>query len=121
MTTAASTGATPQPSSRLTSHPAPVSTRIEVSGSEVAALGVALSHVATDLQWHAAEVADRGWALGVGHSTAALGDVLGDFEHRRLVLGRALDDLAVAARRAGGLYVEVEAAVGGMVDAGQTT
>ena len=84
----------------------------------VAALGEAMSRVASDLQWHALAVADRSWALGPGHSAAALADVLGDFEHRRLVLGRALDDLAGGARHAGALYVEVEQQVAGMFDAG---
>lgn len=85
---------------------------------DVAALGETMSRVASDLQWHALAVADRAWALGPGHSAAALADVLGDFEHRRLVLGRVLDDLASGARHAGALYVEVEQQVAGMFDAG---
>lgn len=87
--------------------------RIEVQPGAVAALGVALSLVATDLQWHAAAAADASWSLGPGHSAAALTEVLGDFEHQRLVLGRALDELGKAARQAGALYVEVEQQVGG--------
>ncbi len=93
-------------------------TRIEVQAADVAALGEAMSRVAADLRWHAVAVADRSWALGPGHSAAALADVLGDFEHQRLVLGRALDDLATGARHAGALYVEVEQQVAGMFDPG---
>ena len=93
-------------------------TRIEVRAADVVALGEAMSRVAPDLQWHAAATAGSAWALGPGHSAAVLADVLGDFEHRRLVLGRVLDDLASGARRAGSLYVEVEEQVGGMFDAG---
>ena len=99
---AASTSPTPTPS------PSPGATVVEVQPDAVAALGAAMSHVASDLRWHAAEATGRGWALGRGHSTAALAEVLGDFEHQRLVLGRALDALAGAVTRAGGLYVEVE-------------
>jgi hypothetical protein len=63
-------------------------------------------------------VADRAWSLGPGHSARALADVLGGFEHQRLVLGRVLDELAGAARHAGALYVEVEHQVGGMFGPG---
>ncbi|MEO5981335.1 MAG: hypothetical protein ABIQ13_03355 [Pedococcus sp.] len=93
-------------------------TRIEVRASDVAALGEAMSRVAADLQWHALAVADRSWALGHGHSAVALADVLGDFEHQRLMLGRVLDDLASGAREAGALYVEVDQQVAGLFDAG---
>jgi hypothetical protein len=44
--------------------------------------------------------------------------VLGDFEHQRLVLGRAMAALAEQARQAGGLYAEVEDDVGGTFGGG---
>lgn len=94
------------------------STRIEVRAADVVALGEVMAGVAADLQWDASAVADGSWALGAGHSAGALAEVLGDFEHQRLVLGRALDDLASGARTAGGCYVEVERQVGGMFEAG---
>ncbi len=93
-------------------------TRIEVQAADVIALGEAMTEVAADLQWSAQAAAGQAWALGSGHSAAALADVLGDFEHQRLVLGRVLGDLATGARHAGALYVEVEEQVGGMFDAG---
>jgi hypothetical protein len=95
-------------------------TRIEVQARDVAALGEAMSRVATDLQWHVLAAADRAWALGRGHSAGALADVLGDFEHQRQVLGRALDDLGSAARHAGACYVEVEQQAEEMFDPGRS-
>lgn len=82
--------------------------RIEVAGDELVALGESMGHVAADLAWCADSAASRAWALGHGRSRGALAGVLGDFEHQRLLLGRRLDDLGAALRRAGAVYVEVE-------------
>ena len=82
--------------------------RIEVAGDELVALGESMSHVADDLAWCADSVASRSWALGDGRSRSALAAVLGDFEHQRLALGRRLDDLGEALRRAGAAYVDVD-------------
>lgn len=89
-----------------------------MQAAEVIALGEAMTRVGADLRWSAQAAAGQAWALGPGRSAAALADVLGDFEHQRLVLGRVLDDLATGARHAGALYVEVEEQVGGMFDTG---
>jgi hypothetical protein len=92
-------------------------TRIEVSSDAIMALGAALMQVADDLEWHAVRSSEQAWALGPGDSAGALAAVLGDFEHQRQVLGRALDDLATRAVRAGRLYAEVESQVDTGVDA----
>ena len=84
------------------------------------ALGGALTEVAADLQWQATSAAESAWALGPGDSAAALASVLGDFEHRRQVLGRGLDDLAGLVVHAGRLYVDAELAVGGWLDPART-
>jgi hypothetical protein len=59
------------------------------------------------------------WAFGPGGTGAALTEVLGNWERQRLLLGRHLETLAVAARTAGAGYARVEAgvteAVGGPV------
>jgi hypothetical protein len=84
--------------------------RIEVSGEALVALGASMSHVADDLAWCADSAAARSWALGDGRSRDALAAVLGDFEHQRQLLGRRLDDLGGALRRAGSAYVDVDEA-----------
>ncbi len=92
-------------------------TRIEVSAEQVAVLGGAMAHVADDLQWSAGRAREQAWSLGGADSASAraLARVLGDFEHQRLVLGRALNVLAQDAVTAGRLYAEVELAAGATV------
>jgi hypothetical protein len=51
------------------------------------------------------------WAFGPGGTGAVLSDVLGNWERQRLLLGRHLEALAVAARAAGAGYARVEAGV----------
>lgn len=93
-------------------------TRIEVSPDTITALGIALTEVAGDLQWHAVRSMEQAWALGPGDSAGALASVLGDFEHQRQVLGRELGELAVGTTQAGRLYADVETGVGDAFDAG---
>ena len=83
-------------------------TRIRVDAEAVDALGDAVSCLSLQLRDSAVSAADAAWALGGGASAGALGEVLGDFEHQRLLLGRHLDDLGRLARVAGTLYAEVE-------------
>ena len=84
-------------------------TRIRVDADAVVALGAAVSDLSVELRDCAASASEGSWALGSGASASALADVLGDFEHARLVLGRHLDELGQLARVAGALYAEVEA------------
>jgi hypothetical protein len=84
--------------------------RIEVAGDELVVLGESMRQVADDLAWCADSAASRSWALGDGRSGPALAAGLGDFEHQRLLLGRRLDDLGGALRRAGAAYVDVDEA-----------
>ena len=79
-----------------------------MAADDLVALGESMGHVAADLAWCADSAASRAWALGHGRSRGELAAVLGDFEHQRLLLGRRLDDLGAALRRAGAAYVEVE-------------
>jgi hypothetical protein len=58
------------------------------------------------------------WALGPGQSAGLLREVLGDFEHQRLCMGRALDHLGDLAHGAGAAYVEVEDGVLGWMGGG---
>ncbi|MDF2092513.1 hypothetical protein P0Y31_09165 [Knoellia sp. 3-2P3] len=51
------------------------------------------------------------WAFGPGETPGALLAVLGNWQRYRLLLGRQLDALALAARAAGAGYAEVEATV----------
>jgi hypothetical protein len=51
------------------------------------------------------------WAFGPGGTPGALATVLGNWQRYRLLLGRRLDALSVAARAAGAGYAEVEATV----------
>ena len=83
-------------------------TRIRVGAEAVAALGEAVSGLSVELRDCSVSAAESGWALGSGASARALTEVLGDFEHARLVLGRHLDDLGRLAQVAGDLYAEVE-------------
>lgn len=83
-------------------------TRIQVSGEAIMALGTAMTQVSDDLLWSAAQARAHTSALGRGDSAAALGQVLGDFEHQRQLLGQALGELADQTRLAGSLYAEVE-------------
>lgn len=91
-------------------------TNIEVDPEALVELGRAFAEVAGDLQWQATRASEEAWALGPGESAAALASALGDFEHRRRLLGRELDDLAVRVAQAGRLYLEVGREVGGRLD-----
>ena len=93
-------------------------TRIRVSPQDVARLGAAVAGLADDLRWSADRVRDGSWALGPGESRSALLQVVGDFEHQRLRLGRALAELGELGRVAGGAYAQVEHDVGGAVGGG---
>jgi len=93
-------------------------TRMRVRADEVAALGQALAGVAVDVRALAADTEADSWSLGPGSSAGELVAVTGDFEHQRQVLGRLLAELAEVAERAGGAYVEVEAAVEGHLQGG---
>lgn len=89
-------------------------TRIQVDAAAVQALGEVMAMVAEDLRWSAAHARSQAWSLGASSDSArALGSVLGDFEHQRQVLGRALADLGRATSGTGALYLETE---GGLVD-----
>jgi hypothetical protein len=81
-----------------------------VDADAVAALGGTLTGLALELRDCAVLAAEGSWAVGSGATARALGEVLGDFEHQRLVLGRHLDELGRLAQRAGALYAEVETA-----------
>jgi hypothetical protein len=83
-------------------------TRVRVDADAVGALGEAVTRLALELRDCAVEAADGSWAVGRGASARALTQVLGDFEHQRLVLGRHLDELGRLAQAAGALYAEVE-------------
>jgi hypothetical protein len=87
-------------------------TSIEVDPDALLALGGVLTEVAGDVQWQATRAGEEAWALGPGASPAALGAVLGDFEHQRQLLGRTLDDLATRVTVAGRGYAEVDLDVG---------
>jgi hypothetical protein len=87
-------------------------TQVRVSPEEVARLGAAVAGLADDLRWSAEQTRDDAWALGPGRSRPALVEVVGDFEHQRLLLGRALAELGDLAQRAGGGYAAVESDVG---------
>jgi hypothetical protein len=93
-------------------------TRIRVSAEEIAALGQSLAQVAADVRSTADRTAREAWALGPGASAGTLVAVAGDFDHQRLVLGRALAELARIAQLAGGGYAEVEAEVRGSLGGG---
>jgi hypothetical protein len=95
-------------------------TNIEVDPQALLALGGALTEVAADLQWQATSASETAWALGPGDSAGALASVLGDFEHRRQVLGRELDDLALRVGHAGRLYADAELAAGAWLDPART-
>jgi hypothetical protein len=86
--------------------------RICVTPEALTALAGALAGVADELAWCAERSGTDAWALGPGDSAAALAEVLGDFEHQRLLLGRSCASLATAVRTAGSAYAEVEAGVG---------
>jgi hypothetical protein len=68
---------------------------------EIRAFLAALDHVGTI----------EPWALGPGDAPGALLAVLGNWQRYRLLLGRQLHALALAARAAGAGYTEVEATV----------
>jgi hypothetical protein len=93
-------------------------TTYQVDPARLYTLAVHLGELAQDLWWTADEARTRSWSVGPGQSQALLGEVLGDFEHQRLALGRALDELAAGARRAGTLYAEVDQAVVGSLGSG---
>ena len=81
---------------------------IEVSAEEVARLGDALGEVSAFLGAVGQVSRLEPWALGPGRSAAALTEVLANWERYRILLGRRLDELAVAARAVGAAYVQVE-------------
>lgn len=83
-------------------------TRVRVDADAVAALGAAVTGVGLELRDCAVAAAEGSWAVGSGTTARALSEVLGDFEHQRLVLGRHLDELGRLARVAGALYADVE-------------
>ena len=85
-----------------------VMTRIRVGADAVAALGEAMSGLSGELRDCSVAAVEGSWALGSGASARALSELLGDFEHARLVLGRHLDELGRLAQVAGDLYAEVE-------------
>lgn len=91
-------------------------TSIEVDPEALVELGRAFAGVAADLQWQATQASEEAWALGPGDSATALASALGDFEHRRQLLGRELDDLAARLAQAGRLYLEVDLEVGSRLD-----
>jgi hypothetical protein len=83
-------------------------TRYAVAPEALARLAVALGQVADDVAWTAARGREQAWSLGPGAAAGALDEVLGDVDHQRQQLGRALEDLAAAVRWAGVVYAEVE-------------
>jgi hypothetical protein len=86
-------------------------TRIIVSPEALEGLAVVLGQVADDLAGGAAQGRELAWSLGAGDSAGVLAQVLGDFEHQRLLLGRGMVDLSAAVRAAGRAYVEVDESV----------
>ncbi len=86
-------------------------TTYRVDPARVEARGERLGELAPDLWWTAQDARTRSWAVGPGLCRGLLDEVLGDFEHQRLVLGRAMEELGDAVRRAGVLYAEADDAV----------
>ena len=86
--------------------------RISVTPEALTALAGSLAGVADELAWCAQRAGTDAWALGPGDSAGALAEVLGDFEHQRLLLGRSCAALSAAVRTAGSAYAEVEAGIG---------
>jgi hypothetical protein len=86
-------------------------TRIRVTPDGLAALAGALAGVADELAWCSRRADTDAWSLGPGDTPSALAEVLGDFEHQRLLLGRSCEALASAVRTAGSAYAEVDTAV----------
>jgi hypothetical protein len=84
-------------------------TRYQVDPARLDVLGARVRDVAQELWWTSEAARTRAWAVGPGRCQSLLGEVLGDFEHERLVLGRALEELGTDVRRAGALYAEVDA------------
>jgi hypothetical protein len=85
-----------------------VMTRIVVSPAALDALAGGLEHVAEDVAGTAQRGRELGWSLGDGRAQGALGTLLGDFEHQRLVLERELASLARRLRVAGTAYAELD-------------
>lgn len=83
-------------------------TRIVVSPEALDALATSLDAVADDVAATAAQGRALGWSLGDGRSQPALGTLVGDFEHQRLVLERELASLGRRLRAAGTAYAELD-------------
>ena len=88
---------------------------IRVSAEDLSRLGESLAEVSAFLGalGHVGPV--EPWALGPGSAAGALQAALGNWERRRIQLGRHLDELATAAQTVGGAYVQVESDVASRV------
>lgn len=81
---------------------------IRVDGTQVAALGQALTALADGLAGQGESVEADAWALGDGAASRAFGAAMTHWRHERIVLARSLDELGAAASVAGDVYVDVE-------------
>lgn len=86
-------------------------TTYRVEPARLDTLAERLDGLAHELWWTAQDAQTRSWAVGPGRCRGLLEEALGDFEHQRLVLGRAMEELAGAVRGAGALYADVDDAV----------
>lgn len=84
---------------------------IAVSADDLVRLGDELGEVRAFLAALDRVTGVEPWAFGPGDTGGAVTDVLGNWEHYRLLLARRLESLGVAAHTAGAGYVEVEARV----------
>jgi hypothetical protein len=88
---------------------------IEVTAEDLARLGEDLEEISAFLAALGRVGAVEPWALGPGSAGDALQEVLGNWEHYRLLLGRHLAALGAGARAAGRGYLRVEADVSSAV------
>ncbi|MFC7488337.1 WXG100 family type VII secretion target [Knoellia sp. CPCC 206453] len=82
-------------------------TRMQIGAEVIAALGVSLGDVASDLESTKDGEVDR-WAMGGGEASEAFDDLLYGWRRNRLLLARVLRDLSEKAQNAGQAYVETE-------------
>ncbi|MEO7268649.1 MAG: hypothetical protein ABIW49_05540 [Knoellia sp.] len=82
-------------------------TRMQIGAEVIAALGVSLGDVATELEATKDGEVDR-WAMGGGQSSEAFDDLLHGWRRNRLLLAKVLRDLSEKAQSAGQGYVETE-------------
>jgi uncharacterized protein YukE len=73
----------------------------------IAALGVSLGDVASDLESTTDGAVDR-WAMGGGQASEAFDDLLHGWRRNRLLLAKVLRELSEKAQNAGQAYVETE-------------